>query len=234
MQEGLKRGWYTYTELDILFSKQDVSNLINNFISFSAILAATYAAGILTIAGSIFLSSKIPGTALYTKTENTQNSNTLIHETRIQENLEKNLTIPETIGADEVAQYDFYKSITSPVAVLNTSFLLVSLFSNDMIENDCLNDNPSWDWWNNSLMTWLSDISKLNENQAVPNKYYNNFGHDKSLDMAFINMKLLDLEDIIHKATKLRLQEQLERSWHEEWTDTIYTTIGSLYEISVY
>lgn len=236
LREGLKRGWFTYTELNSLISKQDVTNLINNFISFSAILAATYATGILTIAGSMFLTSKIPGTALYNYAHEAPRTDILIYESQNENNVDENLTIPESIGADEMTQYkDLHKSVTSPVTVLNTSFFLVSLLYNDsIIDSESLDVNSTWDWWNNSLMTWLNDISNFNDDEILPDKYYNNFAHDTSMDMAFVNRKLLELEDKIHKATRLRLQEQLERSWHEEWTETVYTTIGSLYEISVY
>lgn len=223
-----------------MISKQEVTNLINNFISFSAILAATYAAGILTIAGSIFLSSKVPGTALYNnKIQERQPSDTiLVHHNQIQDNLEENLTIPESIGSDDLIEYkNMHKSITSTVTVLNTSFLLVSLLCNDKIIEDNTSesdDDSTWDWWNNSLLSWLNDISKFDDKELLTHKYENNFAQSTSLDMVFVNKKLLELEDKIHRATKLRLQEQLERSWHEEWTDTIFSTMGTLYKISVY
>ncbi|KAJ3622011.1 hypothetical protein MTP99_002546 [Tenebrio molitor] len=34
-------------------------------------------------------------------------------------------------------------------------------------------------------------------------------------------VKFLDLEAQVHKSTKIRIQDQLENSWHKEWTDTI-------------
>lgn len=45
LREGLKRGWFTYTELNSLIEKQDIASVVNNIVTFSAVLAATYAAG---------------------------------------------------------------------------------------------------------------------------------------------------------------------------------------------
>lgn len=229
LRQGMKRGWFTYTELKYLITTNELSAFINNLVSLSAILAATYAAGILTIAASVFLTSRLPGTSLYKNTGIMPANENIINDQMLNN---KDYSIPEPLSENRT-----HKS-TSPVTVLNTSFLIVSMLTcNERALNcnktDDLQDdeNVSWDWWNNSLMIWLSDISRISDNNGkwtLPDNYYRNFANDKLLDMSIANQKILKLEGKIHKATKVRLQEQIERSWHEEWTDTIYTTFRSL------
>ncbi|XP_017486894.1 PREDICTED: uncharacterized protein LOC108375305 [Rhagoletis zephyria] len=64
-REGLRRGWLTYTELiQMLPSFTLVKFILNNI----AVMAVSYAASVITIAGAFFLASQIPGTALHRKT----------------------------------------------------------------------------------------------------------------------------------------------------------------------
>lgn len=60
-REGIRRGWLTYTELLNLLPSFTIAKFFLNNI---AILAVSYAASVMTIAGAFFLVSHIPGNAL--------------------------------------------------------------------------------------------------------------------------------------------------------------------------
>lgn len=72
-RQGLKRGWLTYTELSKLIPSIEIAKQI---IKYNAILAISYAAGFITIAGAFLLVSKIPGTSLYKQTSTDISSST--------------------------------------------------------------------------------------------------------------------------------------------------------------
>lgn len=79
-RQGLKRGWLTYTELTNLIPSIEIAKQI---IKYNAILAVSYAAGLITIAGAFLLVSKIPGSSLYKQTStdiSTSTNHTLITE----------------------------------------------------------------------------------------------------------------------------------------------------------
>lgn len=85
----------------------------------------------------------------------------------------------------------------------------------DIFESNC--QSMSWDWWNVPVMNWLSKTSEYIQSFELPIlKNYLYF-----LENTVANEKFTYLEDHIRKATKTRIQDQLERSWHVEWTDTI-------------
>ncbi|XP_067621443.1 protein CNPPD1 [Eurosta solidaginis] len=63
-REGLRRGWLTYTELMQMLPSFTLAKFILNNI---AVMAVSYAASVITIAGAFFLASQIPGTVLHRK-----------------------------------------------------------------------------------------------------------------------------------------------------------------------
>lgn len=74
-REGLRRGWLTYNELRQLLPSFTLAKFILNNI---AVMAFSYAASVITIAGAFFVASQIPGTALYRKTVSTAVSDNII------------------------------------------------------------------------------------------------------------------------------------------------------------
>ncbi|CAD6997531.1 uncharacterized protein LOC101461354 [Ceratitis capitata] len=67
-REGLRRGWLTYTELrQMLPSFALAKFILHNFV----VMAVSYAASVITIAGAFFLASQIPGTSLHRKAMST-------------------------------------------------------------------------------------------------------------------------------------------------------------------
>lgn len=67
-REGLKRGWLTYTELiNFLPSFTFAKFILSNF----TVMAASYCATVMTIAGAFFIVSQIPGLSLYRGSKST-------------------------------------------------------------------------------------------------------------------------------------------------------------------
>nr|XP_008198416.2 PREDICTED: LOW QUALITY PROTEIN: protein CNPPD1 [Tribolium castaneum] len=182
--QGGKRGFYTYTELERLLTSVELRNLIQNILTISVILITAYTAALLTLLGSVLIVSHIPGACLRPQIE-APPSEPLYNET--------NRVSPLHVGI-------FLASIESFL----TPFC-----------NKSETQNVSWDWWSAPTMTWLYETSKFVEVEAPTlgfldlRRFYKDY---------FLK---LDLEDQVHKETKVRIQDQLERSWHEEWTDTI-------------
>ncbi|XP_044271588.1 protein CNPPD1 [Tribolium madens] len=95
---------------------------------------------------------------------------------------------------------------TNRVSPLHVGIFLASIES--FLTPFCEPQNVSWDWWNAPTMTWLYETSKFVEVEAPKMgfvRYYKDY--------------FLNLDD--PKEAKVRIQDQMERSWHEEWTDTI-------------
>ncbi|CAH0554414.1 unnamed protein product [Brassicogethes aeneus] len=192
-RQGKSRGFLTYTELEILSRTLDLHNLLQCLVALSVILMATYAAGILTLIGSVFLTSQIPGTTLYAG--------------------RKMIEMPN-VGSDYV--YGENKTDTckflkmDAVDVFKTGILLASISA-----NESNSQAVTWDWWSIPAMNWLATTSDYVEKFELPLKNPFFFEtYDLELDRYRI-------EDRLDKAVKTRIQDQMETSWHAEWTDTI-------------
>lgn len=110
--------------------------------------------------------------------------------------------------------------IQTVVDMLKTSILLASINTNTTTYEDTTSDiqNVTWDYWNNPVMDWLAKSSQIvtsftTDMQSNYLPYY--------LETTVHNMKQIELEDQIHKATKTRIQDQLESSWHVEWIESL-------------
>ncbi|CAG9860262.1 unnamed protein product [Phyllotreta striolata] len=198
LKQGMSRGSFTYTELDILSCTVEIQNIIQCIGAITIILALTYITGFLTLISSVFLTSQIPGTSLYMKKiEPTENS-------IVQTSWEK--TDVEDLKLDQSE---------TVVKMLQTTFILASMNPNNM---SLYANSVSWDYWNNPLMEWLAKTSQL-VSTFTTEMQYNYLPY--YLETRSHNMKYIDLEDQIHKATKTRIQDQLEPSWHMEWIESI-------------
>lgn len=112
--------------------------------------------------------------------------------------------------------------------VLKTGILLASIkVSPQHICNNSQVETVSWDWWNNPVMQWLTEKSKNLENIEFPFEFDVKI-EDRFYGTASVLSKKMELEDHIDKATKIRIQEQMERSWHKEWTDSVYESLGGV------
>jgi hypothetical protein len=75
MKEGLSRGWFTYTELELLMPTIEIAKCILNY---TTILMFSFACSVATIAlSSVILSSIPPSTHLASQTNNTISSSAL-------------------------------------------------------------------------------------------------------------------------------------------------------------
>jgi len=227
-REGKARGHFTYTELQMLAHTIDLHSLVQCVVAVSVILAATYTAGLLTMVGSVFLASHVPGTTLYqTRMENCQILPIEYQDKLEGKALESRPPSNETKTEQQPTKCHNIWNLNA-LKVLKASILLASI-KTDVLTNfskpssgtqtndDIGYQEVGWDWWNIPVMTWLSKTSEFIENFELPTvQNYLYF-----LENRVTNEKYLHLEDHIHKATKTRIQDQMEGSWHVEWTDTI-------------
>ncbi|XP_037731220.1 protein CNPPD1 isoform X2 [Drosophila subpulchrella] len=58
-RQGLRRGWLTYSELALMLPSLAWAKLLVNILS---VLAMSYAASVITVAGAFFIASQVPGT----------------------------------------------------------------------------------------------------------------------------------------------------------------------------
>uniref|UniRef100_T1PC87 Protein CNPPD1 n=1 Tax=Musca domestica TaxID=7370 RepID=T1PC87_MUSDO len=80
-REGLRRGWLTYSELMQMLPSFTLAKFLLNNIT---IMAVSYAASVMTIAGAFFLAAQIPGTSLYRSSKTTHDiDNDLLNATDI-------------------------------------------------------------------------------------------------------------------------------------------------------
>lgn len=226
-KEGFSRGWFTYSELDTMVENLHFQNVIQVVASLFAILLATYTAGLLTILGSMFIVSHIPGNCLQNKWNQIDNNKT--SSLAVFNDINENIIDDSAIHANSNEQT--YKKTLHAIDVLQTSIILASIKSHkDGISNnktklslvdDDANDNVeyiTWNWWNSPTMEWLTKTSKLMEQlDFLPRYNFNSYNYE----IYNMNNKRIELQDQVHKASSVRIQDQMEMSWHKEWTDTI-------------
>ncbi|KAF5307954.1 hypothetical protein FQR65_LT06521 [Abscondita terminalis] len=234
-KEGFARGWYTYTEIQKLMAI-DVTQFMQRICTALSVLTVTYTLGILTLLGSVFIASNIPGNYLHKSSLQIKtNDSAMTDEVN-------NIYDPTRDSFDNSHSSEFKNKRLDAADVLKTSILLASLQSNNLttaanetelvlnLESNNVSKD-SWAWWSNPTMNWLTSISRTIENfDFIPEyKRYDNY-----LDKSVQNLKIYNLEDQIHKATKVRLQDQMERSWHKEWTDSLKNVIFEYNLLSLY
>ncbi|XP_069686078.1 protein CNPPD1 [Periplaneta americana] len=110
LKEGKRRGWFSYTDLENLLDTVDIAALAQALITVSAVCLTSYTASVLTLLGSAFIVSQIPGTTISTSVPATSPCD-----------------VPTTLLTE--TPMDQPQCQTSPVGVLTTSFILASLSS---------------------------------------------------------------------------------------------------------
>ncbi|XP_063921432.1 protein CNPPD1 isoform X2 [Zophobas morio] len=224
-KQGACRGFFTYTELEALLTAIELQSLIQTVVSMSALLIASYIVAVFALFGSVFIVSHIPGTYLQPKFDICEND-TLIPVTLNSECGDVETDIPDRIQPSETPT----KSEIPTLNVIKTSIFLASIESflkpfcnkSESVESPVNDDNVqnvSWDWWTAPTLKWLSETSALIERKVELPTW--NLLYFQYLYETYIQVKFLDLEDQVHRATKVRAQDRLENSWHTEWTDTI-------------
>lgn len=218
-KEGGQRGWFTYTELEKLLATINAKNLLQALTTIVSVLTVTYTAGILAILSSMFIVSNIPGTCLQRKPDTTDSpiktcynhpsdclqrrTETCLNDSVITKTEEMIIDNPRFNSTTRLGAADMFK----------TTLILASIQTKE--------DPESWDWWSKDAMVWLSESAKAIE--APPIKLALESHPMYTTDAIVANEKVLELQDQVHKATKVRIQDQMERSWHTEWTDSLRT-----------
>jgi hypothetical protein len=226
-RQGALRGFFTYTELHTLLATIELQTLIQNILAISTILIASYVAAVLTLCGSVFIVSHISDTCLQARKVDVEQNNTLT--LFISESGRNELNVIERNVSDRQEADVKFKHEAKTLNVLKTSIFLASIESflkpfcnksdaTDLKMKEDNVQNVSWAWWTIPTMNWLSETSAYLEKIEMPKfeALYWRHAHE-----TYPEVKFLDLEAQVHKSTKIRIQDQLENSWHKEWTDTI-------------
>lgn len=146
-REVQKRGWCSYTELNCLLNSVQLIAIAQTLINVSSVCLATYAAGLVTLVGSTLIAHFVvqsclprasldPGQSVNLRM-NLMSTDVLIN-TQSQEINASNLLISDSLIPDENVDYS---------EVDNVDF--------SEIDND--DAIVGWQWWLNSMMTWLPE-----------------------------------------------------------------------------
>lgn len=113
LKEGKRRGWFSYADLENLLDTVDLAALAQAVLTVSVVCLTSYTASVLTIIGSAFIVSQIPGTPISTSvSSSTSDLPSLLQETSVINPVDQ----PQS-------------RVLPPVNVLATSFILASLSS---------------------------------------------------------------------------------------------------------
>lgn len=182
-REVQKRGWCSYTELNCLLNSVQLIAIAQTLINVSSICLATYAAGLITLVGSTLIGhfivqSCLPGTSLSSEQSANLQTNFMSTDlidvsinTRSQEIKNDNLSISSSLIQDENVDY--------------------SIKTNE--------DIIGWQWWLNSIMTWLPEYCILENDVEFTNstkKMYiinnNKFSFNSTQAMKIRKMEKID------------------------------------------
>ncbi|XP_068151638.1 protein CNPPD1 [Drosophila tropicalis] len=122
-RQGLRRGWLTYSELvQLLPDFAWMKFMLNNI----AVLALSYAASVITIAGAFFIASQVPGTLWYRTARTTATRN----ETMANSNATSTMTVTtpvDSTNATQAAPVIINHEITSDPSDANESCLRLNV-----------------------------------------------------------------------------------------------------------
>ncbi|XP_078045249.1 protein CNPPD1 [Augochlora pura] len=191
-KEAQKRGWFSYTELNCLMNSMQLLTIANAVINISSICLATYTAGIVTLLGSAFVASYLPGTVLSPR--QTTNSTDV---TRI--NLNPIVDMPSTMIEDV------------PEDVLRTDFITTSSHCNESQQNcDSIDSNEvvneHWKWWLNSVMIWLPIHSGLEPKETL---------HTIRNDIEHANTFITSTNFVLDTKTLIKDTDKLDVNWKQ-------------------
>lgn len=118
LNEGVRRGWFSYADLDCLLEKVDLASLAHSILTVSAVCLTSYTASVLTLIASTLLVSHlqplIHGFSGLSQTS--LNSSTLPLQT-------------DQLPSESTTDPSLSTKYQSPIDVLTTSFILASISS---------------------------------------------------------------------------------------------------------
>lgn len=127
LNEGIRRGWFSYADLDCLLEKVDLASLVHSLLTVSAVCLTSYTASVLTLVASTMLVSQIQplmaGLGGMTQTSVTPST--------------APMTPIEKRTSEPLLDSGFAQTYQSPLDVLTTSFILASISScSERLGND--------------------------------------------------------------------------------------------------
>lgn len=160
-KEGRKRGWFSYTELSCLMENVQLVALVHAFVSVSSICLATYAAGLMTLLGSVLVASQLPGTSLAPR-----------QAIQPRDVRAPNFTRPQQMspGSSRIGDLESPLEDTQISQDFDISLLNDSCPNCDIQQSKKQNSSEeyaSWEWWLNSMMTWLPEHAKINDRNII-------------------------------------------------------------------
>lgn len=151
-REVQKRGWCSYTELNCLLNSVQLIAIAQTLINVSSICLATYTVGLVTLVGSTLIAhfvaqSYLPGPSL---------------SPGQPANLQTNFMSTDLI---DVSMNTQSQKINDNLSISGS--LIRDKISTEIDNDD--NDIDGWQWWLNSMMTWLPEYCILEDDVEFTN-----------------------------------------------------------------
>ncbi|XP_050452386.1 protein CNPPD1 [Cataglyphis hispanica] len=182
-REVQKRGWCSYTELNCLLNSVQLIAIAQTLINVSSICLATYTVGLVTLVGSTLIAhfvaqSYLPGASLSPGQPT---------------NLQTNFMSTDLI---DISMNTQSQEINDNLSISGSLIRNESVDYSTEIDNDD-NDIAGWQWWLNSMMTWLPEYCILEDDVEFTNstrKLYitNKFSFNSTQDMKIRKMEKID------------------------------------------
>lgn len=166
LNEGARRGWFSYADLDCLLEKVDLASLAHSVLTVSAVCLTSYTASVLTLIASTLLVSQlqplISGFSGVSQTSLNRSSSPL--------------DPTDQMSSKSVLDSSFTQNYKSPLDVLTTSFILASISScSERLGNEsgsCSDDSNSVEATiGHALLGTHDELSKVG-NSALMNLNY--------------------------------------------------------------
>ncbi|XP_034242504.1 protein CNPPD1 [Thrips palmi] len=174
LNEGVRRGWFSYADLDCLLEKVDLASLAHSVLTVSAVCLTSYTASVLTLIASTLLVSHLQPLihGLSGLSQTSLNSSTMPIQA-------------DQVPSDSTMDPSFSPpNYQSPLDVLTTSFILASISScQGRLANDstnCLDDSkPSGDTLRHALLGNFEELSM--QDNVEPNFKFSSWSDPGSI-----------------------------------------------------
>ncbi|XP_049816823.1 protein CNPPD1 [Schistocerca nitens] len=186
LQEGKRRGWFSYTDMERLLESVDITALVNAVLTVSAVCITSYTVSVLALLGSAFIVSQIPGNAISRNTQDVSQSAAEIPQNFTanseQENADAVVTnfILASLGSSDrdntAVSVDFNHNIVSEIAMKLSEQSTETVEGNGtgcpaVINSYNFDDEISWKLVK-SLVDWFWHHSWLQNNNQRGHTYF--------------------------------------------------------------
>ncbi|GLH12007.1 Uncharacterized protein GBIM_16688 [Gryllus bimaculatus] len=206
LREGKRRGWFSYSDLDHILEMLDLTTVAQTVISVSAVCLTSYTASVLTLIGSAFIVSQIPGSSISSSISSISNNRL----TPVQPLAEETQSLPVSSVLDEAETNSIVSSLSSCAGRYASLEELKKINEKDNAHNSSKFRDYTNPWhlnldWNSAL----SHYSKCNQSCE------DTIGKETNI-VSFLN-KLLVSEENIEGNFSNRLFEWL--LWARTWLE---------------